>query len=254
MTNTMKKLLISLICLGLLTAGILSLSGCSDSTSDDNTLVYGSTDYTAINPALYEHGEINALIFAGLTAHNAENKVVPGLAKSWGYNKASKTYTFKLRNGLTFHDGEPLTSEDVKFTLETILNKKNQSEIVSNYKDITKIKCPDKKTVKITLKTKNEAFPDYMTIGIIPKHMLEGKNLATDSFNQNPVGAGPYKFAEWDEGQSITMEKFDDYYDGAAKIDKIIFKIADDDSSKALQLESGDLIHFLRTTFCALFS
>lgn len=241
MTNTMKKLLISLICLGLLTAGILSLSGCSDSTSDDNTLVYGSTDYTAINPALYEHGEINALIFAGLTAHNAENKVVPGLAKSWGYNKASKTYTFKLRNGLTFHDGEPLTSEDVKFTLETILNKKNQSEIVSNYKDITKIKCPDKKTVKITLKTKNEAFPDYMTIGIIPKHMLEGKNLATDSFNQNPVGAGPYKFAEWDEGQSITMEKFDDYYDGAAKIDKIIFKIADDDSSRALQLESGDL-------------
>ena len=109
MTNTMKKLLISLICLGLLTAGILSLSGCSDSTSDDNTLVYGSTDYTAINPALYEHGEINTLIFAGLTAHNAENKVVLGLAKSWGYNKASKTYTFKLRNGLTFHDGEPLT-------------------------------------------------------------------------------------------------------------------------------------------------
>ena len=62
-------------------------------------LVYGSQDYTAINPALYEHGEINALLFAGLTAHDEDNKVVPALAESWKFDEESLTYTFKLREG-----------------------------------------------------------------------------------------------------------------------------------------------------------
>ena len=79
-----------------------------------DTLVYGSQDYTAINPALYEHGEINALLFAGLTAHDEDNKVVPALAESWKFDEESLTYTFKLREGLTFHDGEALTSADVR--------------------------------------------------------------------------------------------------------------------------------------------
>ena len=125
-------------------------------------MVYGSQDYTAINPALYEHGEINTLLFAGLTAHDADNKVVPALAESWEFDKGTKTYTFNLREGLTFHDGKPLTSADVKFTLDAILDEKNQSEIISNYTDIEKITCPDDLTVKIKLSQANVAFPDYM--------------------------------------------------------------------------------------------
>ena len=228
-------------------AGVLA--GCGDDGEDkkdddkksSNTLVYGSKDYTSINPALYEHGEINALLFAGLTAHDENNKVVPGLAKKWDYDKDSKTYTFKLRKGLTFHDGEKLTSADVKFTLEAILDEKNQSEIVSNYIDIDKIQCPDDLTVNITLKRENMAFPDYMTIGILPKHILEKEDLTKADFNHDPVGAGPYKLKEWDEGQSITMEKFDGYYAGEPKIEKVVFKIVPEDDTRAMQLESGDL-------------
>ena len=95
---------------------------------DANTLVYGSQDYTAINPALYEHGEINALLFAGLTSHDEENNVVPALAESWDFNEETLTYTFHLQEGLTFHDGEPLTAEDVEFTLNAILDEDNQSK------------------------------------------------------------------------------------------------------------------------------
>ena len=140
-----EKSFIGLLCLLILTAGVF-LAGCGSAdgggaAEDKNTLVYGSQDYTAINPALYEHGEINALIFAGLTAHDADNKVVPGLAESWGFDEDTLTYTFKLREGLTFHDGEPLTSEDVKFTLEAILDPDNQSEIISNYTDIEEVRC-----------------------------------------------------------------------------------------------------------------
>ena len=230
------------VLLGLCFGLMLSLSACGSSNIDrSNTLIYGSSDYTAINPALYEHGEINLLIFAGLTAHDGDNKVVPGLAESWSYDEVTKTWTFHLREGLTFHDGEPLTSEDVKFTIEAIQNPDNGSEIQSDYRDIEKISCPDKYTVKFQLKEYNAAFLDYMTVGILPKHLLEGKDLTTDEFNQHPVGAGPYKLTEWDEGQSITLEKFDGYYAGEANIETIIFRIIPDSASRLLQLESGDI-------------
>lgn len=82
---------------------------------------------------------------------------------------------------------------------------------------------------------------DYLTIGILPKHLLEGKDVVTDDFNRNPVGCGPYKLVSWDEGQSITLEKFDDFYLGAPKIDKVVFKIVEDTQARALQLKSGEL-------------
>ncbi|MGI6203779.1 MAG: ABC transporter substrate-binding protein [Anaerovoracaceae bacterium] len=237
-----KKALMILLCL-VTAVSMIGLTGCGSGGvgNDEETLVYGSGDYTAINPALYEHGEINLLLFAGLTSHDENNKVVPGLAKSWSWDESTKTYTFNLRKNLKFHDGEPLTSADVKFTLEAILDEDNQSEIATNYQDIKKIECPDDLTVKIQLERPNVAFPDYMTVGILPKHLLEGKNLAEDDFNQNPVGAGPYKLTEWDEGQSITMEAFDDYYGGRPHIKKVVFKIVEDTDARAAQLESGDL-------------
>lgn len=234
----MKKILCAILILCLL----FTFSSCEEKEqSGGNTLVYGSQDYTAINPALYEHGEINALIFAGLTAHDENNQVVPGLAEDWTFDEETLTYTFRLREGLTFHDGEPLTSEDVKFTLEAILDEKNQSEIISNYTDIESIECPDELTVNIRLSQINVAFPDYMTIGILPKHLLEGEDLATCDFNQNPVGAGPYMITQWDQGQSITMERFDNYYGGPANIETVIFKIVPDSDARVMQLLAGEI-------------
>lgn len=236
-----KKFKIMALCMTVIMV-CAGLYGCGESgEKNENTLVYGSQDYTAINPALYEHGEINALLFAGLTAHDENNRVVPGLAEDWSFDEDSLTYTFDLRQGLTFHDGEPLTSDDVKFTLEAILDEKNQSEIISNYTDIEEISCPDSTTVKIRLSQVNVAFPDYMSIGILPKHLLEGKDLATCDFNQNPVGAGSYMLESWDQGQAITMKKFDGYYDGPANIEQVIFKIVPDTDAKAMQISAGEL-------------
>lgn len=239
----MKKLLALGIALAM-TATVFA--GCGNKAAgsdakDGNTLVYGSQDYTAINPALYEHGEINLLLFAGLTAHDENDKVVPGMAESWDWDAADNTYTFHIRDGITWQDGEKFTANDVKFTLEAIMNPDNASEIASNYEDITKIEVPDDKTVKISLKAPNVAMLDYLTIGILPAHLLEGKDLATDDFNRKPIGTGPYKLVSWDEGQSITMEKFDNYYAGVPKIDKVIFKIVEDTKARAMQLKSGEL-------------
>ncbi|BBF44877.1 oligopeptide ABC transporter, periplasmic oligopeptide-binding protein OppA [Lachnospiraceae bacterium KM106-2] len=225
---------------------IFSLAACGSSkpsTTDkkETTLVYGSGDYTRINPAMDEHGEINTLIFNGLTAHDGENKVVPALAKSWEFDKKTCTYTFHMEENAKWHDGKPVTAEDVKFTIEAIMDPENESENAPNFEDVKEIKVIDKHTIAFKLADPNVAFLDYMTMAVLPKHLLEGKNMQEDEFFRKPVGTGPYKLASWDKGQSITLVKNEDYFKEEAKIDKIIFKIVTDDNAKTLQVKSGEL-------------
>ena len=213
----------------------------TDAVSAENTLVYGSNDYTRINPALDEHGEINALLFDGLTAHDGENNIVPRLAKSWDYDEAACTYTFYLRDDVTWHDGEAFTADDVKFTIEAIMNPANESENASNYEDVEEITVQDDYTITFRLEAPNVAFLEYMTIGILPEHLLAGKNLQTDEYFRFPIGTGPYKMESWESGQAISLVKNENYFLGEANIDRIIFKIVPDDTAKALQLKSGEL-------------
>ena len=212
-----------------------------DAETSPTTLVYASGDYTRINPAMDEHGEINLLLFDGLTAHNGENEVVPALAKSWEFDEASCTYTFHLEEGVTWHDGEPFTAEDVKFTIEAIMDPENGSENAPNYEDVEEIKVVDETTVAFRLAAPNVAFLDYMTMAVLPKHLLEGENMQEADFFRAPVGTGPYKLESWDTGQAIVLVKNDAYFRGAPHIDRVIFKIVTDDNAKALQMEAKEV-------------
>ncbi|MGI6108403.1 MAG: ABC transporter substrate-binding protein [Eubacteriaceae bacterium] len=223
---------------------VFSLSGCGQNTktaNDGNTLIYASNDYTRINPALDEHGEINLLIFNGLTAHNADNEIVPCLATDWSFDDNSNTYTFNLRNDVKWQDGEKFTAADVKFTIKAIMNPDNESEIASNYEDVESITTDGDYKISFKLKAPNAAFTEYMSIGILPQHLLEGKDMQTDEYFKKPIGTGPYKIESWEEGQAITLKANDDYFDGKPNIETVIFKIVPDDSAKALQLKSGEV-------------
>lgn len=231
------------VCLLLAGVLLLGLAACgqTDGGGDGSTLVYASGDYTRINPAMDEHGEINILLFNGLTAHDGKNQVVPGLAKSWDYDPDAYTYTFHLEENVQWHDGQPFTAEDVKFTIEAIMDPENGSENAPNYEDVEEITVIDDHTVAFRLAAPNVAFLDYMTMAVLPRHLLEGEDMQTSGFFRAPVGTGPYKLAAWDEGQAITLEKNEDYFKGAANIDRIIFKIVPDDNAQALQMQSGEL-------------
>lgn len=214
----------------------------SDAAEDSGTtLTYGSADYTRINPAMDEHGEINLLLFDGLTAHDGENNVVPGLAETWELDEATNTYTFHLRENLTWHDGEPVTADDVKFTIEAIMDPENGSENAPNFEDVEEITVTDDHTVSFRLSAPNVAFLDYMTMAVLPEHLLAGEDWQESDFFRAPVGTGPYKLERWDVGQAIILTKNENYYKGAPKIDRIVFKIVPDDNAQALQLESGEL-------------
>ena len=232
----MKKI-VSLV---LAFTALFSLAACARSAGT-STLVYGSGDYTRVNPAMDEHGEINILLFDGLTAHDGDNQVVPGLAKDWTYDEGTYTYTFYLAEDVTWHDGEPFTAEDVKFTIEAIMNPDNGSENAPNYEDVVEIEVMDDHAISFRLDAPNVAFLDYMTMAILPKHLLEGEDMQTSDFFRHPIGTGPYMLESWDEGQAITLVKNENYFKGPANIDRIIFKIVTDDNAKAMQMRSGEL-------------
>ena len=227
--------------LSLLLTLALTLACAALAESGSNTLTYASGDYTRINPAMDEHGEINILIFNGLTAHDGDNQVVPCLAKSWDYDETTYTYTFHLEEGVKWHDGEAFTAEDVKFTIEAIMDPENGSENAPNYEDVAEITVIDDLTIAFRLTAPNAAFLDYMTMAILPRHLLEGEDMQSSSFFRNPVGTGPYMLESWDEGQAIILVRNEDYFKGPANIERIIFKIVPDDNAQAMQMKTGEL-------------
>jgi len=232
----MKKLLAVLLALTF----IWQLTACG-AAREDNTLVYGSGDYTSINPIMNEHCEIKYLLFDGLMARDGAGNLIPALAESYTYDAATLTYTFQLRKDVKWHDGEAFTAEDVKFTIEAIMDPENGSENMPNYEEVERITILDDHMIAFTLSEPNFAFLDYMTMSILPQHKLAGEDMWESAFFRNPIGTGPYKLESWDAGQSINMVKNPEYFQGAAKIDTIIFKIVENDSAKALQLQSGEL-------------
>ena len=227
--------------LSFLLALLLALSCFAYAEDGASTLIYASGDYTRINPAMDEHGEINILLFNGLTAHDGDNQVVPGLAKSWEYDAETITYTFHLEEGVKWHDGADFTAEDVKFTIEAIMDPENGSENAPNYEDVAEIAVIDETTIAFRLTAPNVAFLDYMTMAVLPRHLLEGEDMQESAFFRNPVGTGPYMLERWDEGQAIILKKNENYFKGAANIDRIIFKIVPDDNAQAMQMRSGEL-------------
>lgn len=236
----MKKHILPLLLASVMLLGLAACGGNS-AQSGGSTLIYASGDYTRINPAMDEHGEINILLFNGLTAHDGDNQVVPCLAKSWDFDEASCTYTFHLEENVKWHDGEPFTAEDVKFTIEAIMDPENGSENAPNYEDVEEIAVMDEHTVSFRLSAPNVAFLDYMTMAVLPRHLLEGEDMQESAFFRAPVGTGPYRLSGWDEGQAITLTRNADYFKGPPGIETIIFKIVPDDNAKAVQMRAGEL-------------
>lgn len=180
---------------------------------------------------------LRELVFDGLIELGPDFTPKPSLAESWE-NPDPTTWVFKLRPGVTFHDGSPLTAEDVKFTFERILDEKLASPSRAFFTPIKSIEAVDDLTVKFTLDQPYAPLLSYLIQPIVPKAIVE-KDAA--AFANAPVGTGPYKFVEWKRGDTITFEANPDYWGGAPKTPNIQFKIVPDNSARVVALESGDL-------------
>lgn len=189
-----------------------------------------------INPLLAQVNDVDrdlaSLIYPGLMKYNGEGKLEPALAGSYTVSEDGLTYTFKLRENLKWHDGEPITADDVIFTVLTAQNPDYDSFQKQNWQGID-VSKGDGQTVIFKLKTKYAQFPSNTTLGILPKHIwgnIKPTNFALSEMNIKPaVGAGPYKFSKIKRDQlgnikSLEFTAFDKYYGGKPYISKIIFK------------------------------
>lgn len=174
-------------------------------------------------------------IFDGLFEAGEDGSLVPALAESYEVSDDGLTYTFKLREGVKFHDGSDLTSEDVSASYTKLAGLDGEEPLSSKFASVESIETPDDYTVVVGLSEVDAAFLAANIAAIVPSDYEEQSS--------KPIGAGPFKFAGYTSGQKLTLEKNEDFYDTehAPKLDKVEFVFMPDPNSAVLALQSGDI-------------
>lgn len=181
---------------------------------------------------------INYQIFNRLLELTADGQLVPSLAESWTYSEDGKQMTFKLREGILFHNGEEMTSEDVAYSVNQAIAAPATSAVTSAMVEMT---ADDKYTCTLTLSEPFgpiEACLSSPYLGIVNKAADEAD---PDGYARNPIGTGPYKFVRWDIGDKIVLEANEDYWQGSPAIKDLTFKICLDTNAALVALENGEI-------------
>lgn len=174
--------------------------------------------------------EVSSLIFSGLTKIVNQRQVTPDLAANWQISEDNRIYTFFLKDGIKWHDGEKITADDVLFTFRSIQNPDVGSPLLYVWRDV-KVEKINELAVKFTLPNPYAPFLTLTNVGILPSHLLEKippQNLSVCEFNFHPVGSGPYKFLKLEDlggSQKLSLEL--NSYNSPHKpyIEKIVFRV-----------------------------
>ena len=187
-------------------------------------------------------GQTASKIYDGLLEYNFDLSPRPCLAESWNVSPDGLTITFNIRKGVKFHDGHPMTSEDVRYSIMEVLIKYHARG--GKFKIIESIQTPDDHTVLIKLKFSSPAlmmaFSGYES-PIIPKHLFAGKDIKNHPLANKPIGTGPFKFVEWKRGQYMRFDRNPDYWSpGQPYFDRIVVQTIPDSATRSAVLEKGD--------------
>lgn len=227
--------------------------GGSDSASGPpakgSTLVVAiDSDPGVLNPAITTSGATHTaseLMFNGLVSYQPGEEPQPELAESWEIEEDGALYRFRLRDGVTWHDGEPFTSADVKFTFEKVLFELHSRTKASIGAAIESITTPDDSTVEFRFAAPYAPLLrqlDVTEAPIIPAHIYEGTDALENPANTAPVGTGPFKLEEYRAGAEIRLVANDDYFEkGLPKLAKVVMRIIPEAANQVIALESGEV-------------
>ncbi|QIB34251.1 ABC transporter substrate-binding protein [Ancylobacter pratisalsi] len=233
----MKKRLI-----GALGAAAISMTALmAPAMADGNLRVAIPSNLNTLDAAKTKLGEeyiMNFLIFSGLTEVDGKGSVKPDLAESWTKSDDQKTWTFKLRPGVKFHDGSPLEAEDVKATIERIKDKATGSTARVNFDLVESIETPDKETIVFKLKIPYSGFAELFG----DRQVRIMKRDEFDTVATHPIGTGPFMFKSFTPGDRVELVKNPDYYiKGEPKLDAVTFRIMPESAAQIAALETGDI-------------
>lgn len=228
--------------------GFYLLSGCSKGYREyrkDNTIVIAVTsEPKRLNPIFltdFVSYSISGLTFNGLTKFDKDMNVVGDLAESWDILNGGREIIFHLKKGILWHDGVELTSDDIVFTYKTLISPMTESPLSSQLGPIKDVRSINKYKVSITYFEPYGSALESLMIGIVPKHVLQDKDINKTFFDDSPIGTGPYKLKEWIHGRRLSLEAFDNYHGGCPNIKNLIISIIPDTSTQLLELESGNI-------------
>ncbi|WP_159586015.1 ABC transporter substrate-binding protein [Chelativorans xinjiangense] len=183
---------------------------------------------------------VYANVFEGLTRIGPSGEVEPALAESWEVSDDGLTYTFKLREGVTFHDGTTFEAADVKFSLDRARAEDSTNAQKVLFSAIESVEAFDPTTVKITLRHPQGALPYNLGWGdaviVAPE--------SADANKEKPIGTGPFKFDNWAKGSSVTISKYADYWGEPVALEKAEFRFIPDAAASVPALLSGDVHTF----------
>jgi peptide/nickel transport system substrate-binding protein len=212
---------------------VMALQGASDIKNFNQAIFYDSASWF-----------VSTSVFARLVTmdYGPTFDIHPQLAEKWTVAPDAKTYTFNLVKNAKWHDGKPLTADDIKFTYLGVVEQNGPA--ASFLKSIDSIDTPDPYTVKINLKQPDAAFlygiGVYPRLPILPKHLYENTKWLDNPNNMKPVGSGPFKFQEYVPGDHITLVANDDYFGGRPYLDRVIWKLIPDERAAIAAFQAGE--------------
>jgi peptide/nickel transport system substrate-binding protein len=186
---------------------------------------------------------VSAKVTEGLLEYGHDLKPRPQLATSWDVSPDGLRYTFKLRENVKWHDGKPFTSADVAAGI--LLLKKAHPRGRQTFANVTEVQTPDEHTAVIVLSTPVPYMLQAFAAAespIVPKHLYDGVDPATNPVNAAPVGTGPFKFKEWVRGSHIVYERNPDYWDQPRPyVDRLVVRFVPDIAARSIALETGSV-------------
>src|SRR5262245_12709979 len=229
-------------------AVVLLVCGSTASAAPEGQLTFGV--HITLAPTYFEPAETPGLVTPFMILYALHDALVkpmpgqpfaPGLAESWTVSKDGLTYEFVLRKGVKFHNGEPVTAEDVKYSFERY---RGASAPLLKAR-VARVETPDARRVRITLK---QPWPDFMTFyatpatgaaWIVPKAYVE--KVGDDGFKKAPIGAGPYKFVSFKPGVELVLEAWEGYWRKVPNVKRLVLRSLTEETTRAAALKKGEI-------------
>ena len=242
-----KNVFQRIFCFLLVLALGISLAGCAGQSSgtdgEQKTVrINISADPDSLDPWLSSATDTEAIfhnVFEGLCLYDEGGNIIPGLAESWEISEDGKTYTFHLRQDVVFHNGKKMTSSDVLYSYNKLTGLDGGEALTSKFYMIESMEAPDEYTFVAHLSELSASFLSLAIVAVLPEGYEEQET--------KPVGAGPFRFAEYTPSQRVVLEKFEDYYGKnetprrMPQVDRVEIYIMDDVAAVVAALRSGQL-------------
>ncbi len=182
-----------------------------------------------------------SLIYSGLVKYDGDLNLVGDLAESWEISPDGLTLTFKLRRGVKWHDGAPFTARDVLFTYRVMVDPKTPTAYSGDYLQVKQAEVLDDYTFRVTYPQPFAPALGSWALNILPRHLLEGKDITASPLGRRPIGTGPFKFQEWRAGEKVALTYNPDYFEGRPYLNGYIYLVKADLATMFLELKAGNI-------------